>query len=311
MGELTHGMNVEQVDELGRFLKQKGSDLGQLALTIDSRIRQSSWTGGDADRFRHDWWPAHRGMLDRIANEIDGLGQSALNNAAEQRRVSGAGGEGSGAADRATTGRAPRAGGAAPLDDDVTGIIKQLATVESVMNLRDVDLARIVELRKAGKLTDVSLKGAGLGAVIGAIDYLVQADRHGWTSHQAIWAAVDNGAGTIAGVIVPGGGVAWWVGTEIGTKAGNAGLWLEDQVGKHVHQSDLSLRDSNWLMRTYGVRRLDQVDESIRPRVASEMVNNRIGFQGVKAMVIDDGIGHAWWTVSNPARAWRAFTKGR
>lgn len=90
MEQLTHGMNVEQVEELGRFLQQKGLALQQMATAIDSKVRSSSWTGPDADRFRGDWWPRHRAEIAATAREIDGLGQSALNNAAEQRRASGA-----------------------------------------------------------------------------------------------------------------------------------------------------------------------------------------------------------------------------
>lgn len=92
MGQLTHGMNIEQVEELGRFLKQNGEALQQMATAIDSRVRSSSWTGPDADRFGGDWWPKHRAQIAATAREIDGLGQSALNNAAEQQRASGAGG---------------------------------------------------------------------------------------------------------------------------------------------------------------------------------------------------------------------------
>lgn len=88
MGELTHGMNIDEVEELGRFLQQKGRDLEQLLTGIDGKIRASSWTGGDADRFRGDWWPKHKAQLATLAREIDGLGQSALNNASAQRSAS-------------------------------------------------------------------------------------------------------------------------------------------------------------------------------------------------------------------------------
>src|SRR5690606_20976844 len=95
VGNLTHGMTVGEVEDLGRILKQQGHVLEQLSTQIDSKVHGSSWAGGDADRFRGDWWPMQRRRLSGVAADLDGLGQAALNNAAEQRRVSGSDSSGS------------------------------------------------------------------------------------------------------------------------------------------------------------------------------------------------------------------------
>lgn len=85
---LTHGMNLGEVEEMGRFLKERAAAISAVGAAIDARVRATSWCGGDADRFRGDWWPDHKSALMAMAKELDGLGQSALNNVAEQRQVS-------------------------------------------------------------------------------------------------------------------------------------------------------------------------------------------------------------------------------
>lgn len=88
MSNLTHGMNIDEVEALGRSLKAESAAITRLASTIDQRVRATTWAGGDADQFRGSWWPAHKAKLAALAKELDGLGQSALNNATEQRTAS-------------------------------------------------------------------------------------------------------------------------------------------------------------------------------------------------------------------------------
>lgn len=88
MGQLTHGMNLEQVEELGRFLQGRAGELDRISAEVDAKVRASSWLGSDADTFRNDWWPAHRKHLVHVGETVRGFGQSALNNASEQRAAS-------------------------------------------------------------------------------------------------------------------------------------------------------------------------------------------------------------------------------
>lgn len=89
MANLTHGMNLDEVEALGRFLKQKATGLESLQKQIEARVRNASaWRGQTANRFRSTEWPKLRSQLSQMAKDLEGFGQSALNNAAEQRRVS-------------------------------------------------------------------------------------------------------------------------------------------------------------------------------------------------------------------------------
>ena len=85
------GMEVDVVEGLGRQLKQQGANIGNVIAQIESLVNQavSSWDGQDARDFQGWWTQQHKPRLRELQNAIDGLGQSALNNASDQRGVSG------------------------------------------------------------------------------------------------------------------------------------------------------------------------------------------------------------------------------
>ena len=85
------GMDADVVEGLGHQLKQQAQEIGNVINQINHIVGQleSNWWGPDAQTFANDWWPQHRTELNNALNNIDGLGQSALNNATEQRNVSG------------------------------------------------------------------------------------------------------------------------------------------------------------------------------------------------------------------------------
>jgi uncharacterized protein YukE len=84
------GMNVEVVEQIGHQLKTQAANLGSMINQINSLVgtMEQNWWGHDAQTFCNDWWPQHRNELTQVQHNIDGLGQSALNNAGEQRNVS-------------------------------------------------------------------------------------------------------------------------------------------------------------------------------------------------------------------------------
>lgn len=86
---LTHGMNVDEVDALGRMLQTRADQLRQAVSEIESRLQATVWEGQDAGTFRHQWWPEHKTSLTACADRLHGFGQSALNNASEQLEASG------------------------------------------------------------------------------------------------------------------------------------------------------------------------------------------------------------------------------
>lgn len=85
---IDHGMDPEAVEQLGRLLQRSGTHLDSIATDIDRMLRSSRWEGDNAVRFLQVW-PRHRNTIRRSAQGLSGLGQSALNNASEQRNVSG------------------------------------------------------------------------------------------------------------------------------------------------------------------------------------------------------------------------------
>ena len=89
------GMDVEAVESVGRQLKQSASSIDQIVGTLDKTVNglSSLWEGPDAQRFTQSW-PTFRKSLLAAQASVAGLGQSALNNASEQREASGANGSG-------------------------------------------------------------------------------------------------------------------------------------------------------------------------------------------------------------------------
>jgi hypothetical protein len=89
MSAITHGMNPDEVESLGRTLKMRANELNQLVSQLNGLVHNTGWNGPDASNFKGPWWDGHRSHLTKIAQDLDGFGQSALNNASAQRQASG------------------------------------------------------------------------------------------------------------------------------------------------------------------------------------------------------------------------------
>ncbi len=89
MANLT-GMDIEQVRNMGRTMQQKSDEIRNIIHTLDGLVNQipGVWRGHDAEQFKGWWQNEHRGHLSQVAEQLHGLGQSALNNAQEQENVS-------------------------------------------------------------------------------------------------------------------------------------------------------------------------------------------------------------------------------
>jgi len=85
------GMDVEAVESVGRQLKQGAAAVDPIVGTLDKTVSSLAqlWDGPDAQRLIQSW-PTFRKSLVAAQASIAGLGQSALNNASEQRQASGA-----------------------------------------------------------------------------------------------------------------------------------------------------------------------------------------------------------------------------
>lgn len=83
------GMDVEAVQQLGNDLKQQAEAVQQVINAVNGLVNHSQdiWKGKDASEFLGYWEQQHRPALDAVRQAVEGLGQSAQNNAQEQANV--------------------------------------------------------------------------------------------------------------------------------------------------------------------------------------------------------------------------------
>jgi hypothetical protein len=82
-------MNPQEVRDLGGHLQRVAGDIERLMGEVNTKVGSTTWVGPDATQFKDQWWPEHRQHLQRVATDLNGFGQAALNNAAEQEQTSG------------------------------------------------------------------------------------------------------------------------------------------------------------------------------------------------------------------------------
>jgi len=91
MAGITHGMNIEEVEELGRYLSTRASrEVESARQQVDRRISSVQWAGPESDRFRREVWPVRRDQLRSISEELRQFGDKALEDARQQLEASGA-----------------------------------------------------------------------------------------------------------------------------------------------------------------------------------------------------------------------------
>jgi hypothetical protein len=85
------GMDVDDVENLGRQLSRQATSIGTIATQVDRLVGSlpSIWRGADAERFTAEW-QQHRGSLQAAQRQLDEVGHSALRNVADQRQTSSA-----------------------------------------------------------------------------------------------------------------------------------------------------------------------------------------------------------------------------
>lgn len=84
------GMDVDEVERVAGGLHQQSQALQQSINQISTLVSQAVhvWEGHDSQQFQ-DWWNSqHKPALSRAAEAIEGLSQSAKNNANQQRQAS-------------------------------------------------------------------------------------------------------------------------------------------------------------------------------------------------------------------------------
>ncbi len=89
-----YGADVEQLRSLGGELSRQATALESIVSRLTPKVEQVSWTGPDAQRFLDDWHARLAVLLRKVAEELQGASQRALQNATAQEDAS----NGSGAA---------------------------------------------------------------------------------------------------------------------------------------------------------------------------------------------------------------------
>ena len=84
------GMDIAHVQSIGNQLKHQADQINSVVAAINSLVAQlpGVWHGKDATEFENWWNTQHRPHLQQAAAAVQGLGQSALNNATDQANTS-------------------------------------------------------------------------------------------------------------------------------------------------------------------------------------------------------------------------------
>ena len=199
------GMDVEAVESVGRQLKQSATSVDQIIGGLDKTVNGllQLWEGPDAQRFVQSW-PTFRKSLIAAQASVAGLGQSALNNASEQRDASGVKGSGG------------SSGGTAqiPSNLDSSEIQKVWERVRSSTgnSLTAIDIGRLLAsahltASEANKLVDVFPE---LGKVFGPMGLALGASSIGtdFANGEYLKGALD--------LIPEGSGAALWAADTLG-----------------------------------------------------------------------------------------------
>lgn len=231
---VSHGMNVEEVEALGRLLQAKGDQLRHIAAEISSGVYSLQWDGSDAVAFIEHRWPSHRVQLMTTAEAIHGFGQSALNNANEQRGASTAG---SGGGPHGSVGTSPGGGGGSwgtstdwdPTFDHIGSVFGGVDALE------------------LGSLA-IGTKIEGATKVLGPIGYAFAAGTivYSWNAHgigdARTWEAIATPAGgllaggavVVAGGTFAAGSAAFGTGALIGTGISHIPIGDHRNVGDAI-----------------------------------------------------------------------------
>ena len=84
------GMDADRIEAIGAQLKQQGEAINGVVTAVDAVVNhlRGVWSGADEVEFEGWWRDQHRPNLSRASSAVFGLGQSAQNNAQEQRNAS-------------------------------------------------------------------------------------------------------------------------------------------------------------------------------------------------------------------------------
>ena len=84
------GMNVDVVENQARQLQHLAEQTKSLITKVDGEIARlaENWHGDDAKKFQTEWEGQHKASLTQSAQILDQMGQSAQQQASQQRQTS-------------------------------------------------------------------------------------------------------------------------------------------------------------------------------------------------------------------------------
>lgn len=83
-----HGMDTEQVAELGTRMLAVADRLRSLEARLTSRLHEVAWQGADRERFVQEWGGAYVTSLRTAASALEQAATVAAENVREQESVS-------------------------------------------------------------------------------------------------------------------------------------------------------------------------------------------------------------------------------
>ncbi len=238
MASLSQGMNIEEVETAGRQLQERHAEaIRDTVRQMEAIVGRSpgQWIGTDADRFR-SWWPSKRSAMLAMADDLHGFGQSALNNAAEQRQASGTGG-------MAAVRPGHQARMVVELHDGFPALLDLARYVKDLKELPE-NLLLFEDLYKwqkylGGQLpttfwSDIDWSVIDKGSVVlDSMEIAYHLNEYGLGDART-WESMVAGTGSVIGVVVPGGDKALSGGMFVG------GLIADSSIGQNLQDSTFS-----------------------------------------------------------------------
>lgn len=229
-----YGADVAQLRELARGLQSASDQLDGARQRVGGGIRIAAWMGPVAVRFRLMWDSEYSRLVQTAADDLERIAREVLADAEEQERAS------------ARDGGAAGLGGGGGGSDGTPGVVLSPADLaEAIRTLLGLSglvsdggdyvkaLQEILEARLS-KIPVGWFAASGLNSVddvikhfksLGGVATVAGFAFNAWDMHTAIQegdtggqveAFLDTGAG-IAGLFIPGAGLAWEGGKIIGT----------------------------------------------------------------------------------------------
>lgn len=296
------GSDVEALRRLAMQFDQSAQRLRALTGQVSNGVQVSAWVGPVSVRFRTSWDSEHSGKLKAAAAVLESNAQILRQNAADQEATSASleGGAGSGSLAGGASG-----GGLSSLSPErvrqLEESIRAWAVEHPGLALEVVKLLKDGDYLKAGKLLPSigdlgpmlnglelagpvsglagSLKTPGgiLGLLAAGFSAKDLGEALGVGDEPGAWRAGVDLTAYVVTAGVPGGGIAWWLGSEIGDR----GYKAADQI---FHVTDANF--ASGVRSQFG----PGVDpNNLTPEQAAAMTQRYEGPTGI-AYSITDGV---------------------